>query len=161
MTNGVKYVCFVVVRKICQEMLGDVRRCTFLLPKVNDGRSHSRLRFMKKCVGTQFKVGPPFVFIYLIKKCVDESTHCHHSLTCWGRLVHICVSDPTLFHKVVCELYTSKNIAWNNDDDGLLGGNFSQILLKCGRFSFKKMDLAMMAQYRHLIVYPYVLKPVH
>ena len=67
------------------------------------------------------------------------------SLTHWGRATHICVSKLTI---IASDNGLSPGrcqaIIWNNDgilSIGLLGTNFSEILIGIHKFSFKKMRL--------------------
>ena len=74
------------------------------------------------------------------------SDACNHGrLTHWGRATHICVSKLTIIASDNGLAPTRRQaIIWNNAwilSIGLLGTNFSEILIEILTFSFKKMRL--------------------
>ena len=70
------------------------------------------------------------------------------TLTHWGRMMHIYVSKLTLIDSVNALLPDRHQaIIWTNAGIlliGLLGKNFSEILIRIHMFSFKKMSLKML-----------------
>ena len=63
------------------------------------------------------------------------------SLTHWGRIMHICIGNLTIISSdMACRLAGAEILLI-----GPLGTNFSQMLIKIHRFSFKKMHLEMSA----------------
>ena len=74
--------------------------------------------------------------------------NCHDSdLTHWGRVTHLCVSEPTIINtdNGLSPGRRQTNI-WTNTEKLLIrtpGTNFSEILSEIHIFSFKKMHLKM------------------
>ena len=74
---------------------------------------------------------------------------CHTSITWthWGRVTHICVSKQTIIGSDnSLSPGRCQAIIWTNDGILLIGTlrtNFSEILIECLSFSFKKMHMKM------------------
>ena len=84
-------------------------------------------------------------------KCLFESMFSEqqrkHFLTHWGRVTHICVSKTTIIGSDNgLSPGRRQAIIWTNAGIlliGTLGTNFSEILIECHSFSFKKMHMKM------------------
>ena len=76
-------------------------------------------------------------------KCITDL--CHHWLTHWGRVTHICISKLTIIgsdnglspDRRQAIIWTNAGLLFN----GPSGTNFSEILIEILTFSFKKMRL--------------------
>ena len=96
-----------------------------------------------------------FFLLDVMDDDIDKSIRCKQNrriwsisgLTHWGRVTHICVSKFTII-ALDDGLSPGRRqaIIWNNGgilSIGLLGTNFSEILIEILTFSFKKMRLKM------------------